>query len=68
LGLYLFKAIYIGVRFIHITEMLLKVALNTITPEISIFSKSTSTSLFTCGTFYQNLNNCHEYLIQHSLK
>jgi hypothetical protein len=27
-----------------------------------------STSLFTGGTFYSNLNNFHEYLIQHSLK
>jgi len=35
---------------------------------LSIFFKSTSTSLFTGGTFYQNLNNFHEYLIQHSLK
>ena len=34
----------------------------------SIFFKSTSTSLFTCCTFYQNLNNLHEYLIKHSLK
>jgi hypothetical protein len=32
------------------------------------FSKSTSTSLFTGGTFYQNFNNFYEYLIQHSLK
>jgi hypothetical protein len=36
---------------------------------LSIFFKSTSTLLFnTVGTFYQNLNNFHEYLIQHSLK
>jgi hypothetical protein len=37
--------------------------------ELSIFFKSTSTSLFTGGTFfYKNLNNCHQYPIQHSLK
>jgi hypothetical protein len=35
---------------------------------LSIFFKSTSTSLFTGGTFNQNLTNFHEYLIQHSLK
>ena len=36
---------------------------------LSIFFKSASTSLFTGGTFYSNLNNFHEYyLIQHSLK
>ena len=34
----------------------------------SIFFKSTSTSLFTDSTFYQNLKNFHEYLIQHSLR
>ena len=28
----------------------------------------TSTSLFTGGSFYLNLNNIHEYLIQNSLK
>ena len=33
-----------------------------------IFFKCTSTSLFTGGTFYSNLNNFHEPLIQHSLK
>ena len=32
------------------------------------FFKSPTTSLLTCGTFYYNLNNFHEYLIQHSLK
>jgi hypothetical protein len=37
-------------------------------PGLSIFFKSTSTSLFTDGTFYQNWNNSHEYHIQHSLK
>jgi hypothetical protein len=35
---------------------------------LSIFLKSTSTSLFTGSTFYYNLNNFHEYLTQHSLK
>ena len=35
---------------------------------ISIFFKSTSTSLFTGSTLYQSLSNFHEYLIQHSLK
>ena len=35
---------------------------------LSIFIKCTSTSLFTDGTFYENLNISHEYLIQHSLK
>jgi hypothetical protein len=35
---------------------------------ISIFFKFTSTSLFTGDVLYQNLNNFHEYLIQHSLK
>ena len=30
--------------------------------------KCTSTSLFTDSTFYQNVNNFHEYLTQHSLK
>ena len=34
---------------------------------LSIFFKSTSTSLFTGGTFYSNLNNFHKYIIQHSL-
>ena len=34
----------------------------------SIFFKSTSTSLFTGSIFHQNLNNFHEYTIQHSLK
>ena len=33
---------------------------------LSIFFKSTST--LQCTFFYQNLNNFHEYLIQHSLK
>ena len=32
------------------------------------FQYFTSTSLFTGGTLYYNLNNFHEYLIQHSLK
>ena len=35
---------------------------------LSIFFKFTSTSQFTGGTFYLNLKNFHEYLIQHSLK
>ena len=35
---------------------------------LSIFFKSTSTSLFTGGTFYYNLSIFHEYLMQHSLK
>jgi hypothetical protein len=35
---------------------------------LSSFFKCTSTSRFTCGTFYQKLNNIQEYLIQHSLK
>jgi len=39
-----------------------------ITSGISIFFESASTSLFTGGTFYKNLNNFHEYLIQHTLK
>ena len=34
----------------------------------SIFFKCTSISLFTDSTFYQNVNNFHEYLTQHSLK
>ena len=34
----------------------------------SILFKFTSTSLFTGGTFYPNLNNFHGYFIQHSLK
>ena len=34
----------------------------------SIFFKSISNSLFTGGTFYLNLNNFHEYRVQHSLK
>jgi hypothetical protein len=38
------------------------------TAGLSIFSQGTGTSLFTGGTFYQNLNNFHEYLTQHSLK
>jgi hypothetical protein len=33
-----------------------------------ILNLCTSTSLFTGCTFYLNLNNFHEYLIQHSLK
>ena len=37
------------------------------TPGLSIFFKSTTTSQFTGGTFYYNLNNFHEYLTQHSL-
>ena len=36
--------------------------------ELSIFFKSSSTSLFTGGTFDKYWNNFHEYLIQHSLK
>jgi hypothetical protein len=32
------------------------------------FFKHTSTSLFTGGIFYLNLNNFHDRLIQHSLK
>ena len=38
---------------------------------LSIFFMCASTSLFTRGTsffFYKNLNNFHEYIIQHSLK
>ena len=35
---------------------------------LSILFKSTSTSLFTGGTVYQNWNNFHKYRIQHSLK
>ena len=35
---------------------------------LSIFCKSTSTSLFTGSTFYYNFNDFHEYLTQHSLK
>jgi hypothetical protein len=35
---------------------------------LTIFFMSTSTSLFTGGTFYSNLNNFDEYLAQHSLK
>ena len=38
------------------------------TAGLALFLKSTSTSLFTGSTFYQNLNNFHEYLIQHPLK
>ena len=37
-------------------------------PGLSIFFKSTSTSLFAGGTFYYNWNNFHEYLIQQYLK
>ena len=38
-------------------------------PGLLIFLKSTSTSLFTGGTFfYLDFNNFHEYLIQHYLK
>ena len=33
-------------------------------PGFSIFFRYTSTSLVTGGTFYKNLNNFHEYLIQ----
>ena len=33
-----------------------------------IFVMCTSTLLFTGSTFYENLKNIHEYLIQHSLK
>jgi len=33
-------------------------------PGLLIFFKCTSTSLFTGSTFYPNLNNFHEYLIQ----
>jgi hypothetical protein len=33
---------------------------------LSIFFKCTSTSLFTGSTFLLNLNNFHEYLIQHN--
>jgi hypothetical protein len=35
---------------------------------LSILFKSTTASLFTSSTFYSNLNNFHEYHIQHSLK
>jgi hypothetical protein len=36
--------------------------------KVSIFFKSISTSLFTGGTFYSNLDIFHEYLMQQSLK
>ena len=42
--------------------------LHIITRGPSIYFKSTSTSLFTGSTFYQNLKNFLLYLIQHSLK
>ena len=35
---------------------------------LSILFKSTSISLITGSTFDENLNNFHEYFIQHSLK
>ena len=35
---------------------------------LQYFFNCTSTSLFTGSTFYKNLENFHEYLIQHSLK
>jgi hypothetical protein len=37
-------------------------------PRLSIFFKSTSTSLFAGGTIDTNWINFHEYLIQHSWK
>ena len=37
-------------------------------PGLSIFFKCASTSLFTGGTFFLNLNNFHEYLVQHTSK